>query len=1543
MRPQGEAATLRLLTVNVNGLGSPHKARALWSYLQQVGADFALLQETHAVDTKALESCLRAGQGPCLPWRYCLAASPAASPQSCGAAVLARTRLGLPGCVPHAPSVDAAGRVVCWDWDMGHVRVRVVCVYAPTEVAAKPAFFAGLQSYLATDRVLLVGGDWNCVTDASQEAAPSPSRAAGGPQLASLLAQYNLVDPWSSKRAGAKGYTHPATPKPATAARLDRWYVSAAALPWVCDVARTFGAPGDHNGVLLTLSLPDLPCAHREQWRFPTYLLFHPSLRQELTQRLEAHIAAQPMPPAGTSACVQWEADKGFLREVATELHRQHSRRTRDALHDVVLTAEVAAALADQPGAAAAQRQAAAAANLAVREAQDAAAAASHNARSALMEEHGERGTRWFHRLAEEPASGAQEPITHLKVPGQSEPVALTGPGTRSTISAAATAMYSSASPSGLFRVEPVCQASQQQLLAAIAQKVPLDLQAAAEGPDDGALSPLELFGALGSAANGKAPGSDGLPYEVYKVFWALLGPRLCAAAAGAFTAAAGAQDGAELAAVLPSSWREGIITLIYKGKGLDRAELPSYRPITLLNCDFKLVSKAISSRLQPALDAVVDPLQTAFITGRWIGDNALYHQGLIEWLRLDVDAGGAPRQGGALYFLDIEKAYDRVHRQWLYAAAEGLGLGARMLRWIRLLTADSSARVCVNGVLSDAFPVHNGLPQGSTLSPPLWVIQLQPLTAYLRRQVEVGALHTPLLPNGEQAPPAGHHADDTALTVRDPAVDGPVAMAAVELFCRASNARVHPAKSKAIGLGRLAHLAGPCPHTGVPFTQDAVIHLGVPLSWASESAAKTLYDKRAKGMSYVARMWAALSLTLVGRVHIAKQVLAAKLAYHFSFLNPSPAQLQELTAIVDRFAAHSLHAEDASLWSHGNAILLPKRGTACLPYQDGGVNHVDLPAFLTALQAKMLALLAQPGRQPWKTLTRALLNHVRPESASNWAWIYGDAPVPEALPARLAAAVGHLRHAGVEQQQQPPAIAQPPPANPPEWRVSLDQLWVANAAGAVSYVHYSGRLMPPSPGMAPPAVSALWQPACVLPLRKPRHLWTLDERAAYNAAPPRERAAAWPRVPSFLAPEAEVVAHPERCRVAGISLADYTVREVRRAVTRANPAAPPAPVRPAAMPSPAAVTAAAAQPGGTASPPATLSRLAAKEAEWQRAATQLTASQAQHFRSNPVALEPWLHRTSAAAQQQNVPARELQGYGSASQPYSEGQRRSARLLAQAAAGAAAAGAGPSAGPPTAVAIPAVAAPAAPPPDAGALRRTWQRLWDSHASRGAKVLVYRLQHAYLPCGLYRAGKGIFPRASAAGRRGLGPYCPHHACGPPGPRAWASLTHVFLECPAYTQARTWLQQLWAHIAPQAAPPPVSNAAFMLGDDMGVWASSPRGAGALLWSTLRATFLNAIWSAYWSREPAQQTSAYVVREVITELRRVMQLRFTAATLTPETLSALPTQLLTAQLKAAKLERFVDIWSASGALCEVDQVDGASPQLRLKLTFSSPVQAP
>ena len=77
----------------------------------------------------------------------------------------------------------------------------------------------------------------------------------------------------------------------------------------------------------------------------------------------------------------------------------------------------------------------------------------------------------------------------------------------------------------------------------------------------------------------------------------------------------------------------QGVITLLYKGKGA-RSSLDSYRPITILNSDYKLLAKTLATRLGPALQHVVDPTQTAFVPGRWIGDNVLCHLEEVEYLQ---------------------------------------------------------------------------------------------------------------------------------------------------------------------------------------------------------------------------------------------------------------------------------------------------------------------------------------------------------------------------------------------------------------------------------------------------------------------------------------------------------------------------------------------------------------------------------------------------------------------------------------------------------------------------------------------------------------------------------------------------------------------------------------------------------------------------------------------------------------------------------------------------------------------------------------------
>jgi hypothetical protein len=100
-----------------------------------------------------------------------------------------------------------------------------------------------------------------------------------------------------------------------------------------------------------------------------------------------------------------------------------------------------------------------------------------------------------------------------------------------------------------------------------------------------------------------------------------------------------------------------------------------------------KLVARVLVQRLTPAAEAVVDPGQTAFLPGRWIGYNVLQH---LE----EIDYCSADQQPGCVLFLDFEKAYDRMDRGWLMQCLQRMGFPAQALRWVRLMLAGTRAGV---------------------------------------------------------------------------------------------------------------------------------------------------------------------------------------------------------------------------------------------------------------------------------------------------------------------------------------------------------------------------------------------------------------------------------------------------------------------------------------------------------------------------------------------------------------------------------------------------------------------------------------------------------------------------------------------------------------------------------------------------------------------------------------------------------------------------------------------------------------------------------
>ena len=143
-------------------------------------------------------------------------------------------------------------------------------------------------------------------------------------------------------------------------------------------------------------------------------------------------------------------------------------------------------------------------------------------------------------------------------------------------------------------------------------------------------------------------------------------------------------------------------MTLIYKGAG-SRSDPASYRPITLLNADVKLLGKALSDRWLPRANKVINTTQTAFLPNRWIGDNVLAHLETVEY----NESRDVP---GVIAFLDFSKAYDRLDRGWLLRSMQAVGFGPQARQWASILHTGLSATVRYNNGLVRSSPSTMGL-----------------------------------------------------------------------------------------------------------------------------------------------------------------------------------------------------------------------------------------------------------------------------------------------------------------------------------------------------------------------------------------------------------------------------------------------------------------------------------------------------------------------------------------------------------------------------------------------------------------------------------------------------------------------------------------------------------------------------------------------------------------------------------------------------------------------------------------------------------------
>jgi hypothetical protein len=152
------------------------------------------------------------------------------------------------------------------------------------------------------------------------------------------------------------------------------------------------------------------------------------------------------------------------------------------------------------------------------------------------------------------------------------------------------------------------------------------------------------------SFSNNKSPGCDGFTIEFYKCFWP------------------------KLKTYLMKSFEYSL-----PKHNKDKRYLKNWRPISLLNVDYKILAKVLASRLQNVISGIVNENQTGYIKGRYIGDNIRTMLDILDITRQQQDPG-------LMVMIDFEKAFDTVSWDFLHKTLEFFNFGPTFQMYIKLL-----------------------------------------------------------------------------------------------------------------------------------------------------------------------------------------------------------------------------------------------------------------------------------------------------------------------------------------------------------------------------------------------------------------------------------------------------------------------------------------------------------------------------------------------------------------------------------------------------------------------------------------------------------------------------------------------------------------------------------------------------------------------------------------------------------------------------------------------------------------------------------------
>ena len=389
-------------------------------------------------------------------------------------------------------------------------------------------------------------------------------------------------------------------------------------------------------------------------------------------------------------------------------------------------------------------------------------------------------------------------------------------------------------------------------------------------------------------------------------------------------------------------SQKRGVISLLPK-KNKDPLLLKNWRPITLLNVDYKIATKCIAMRLEKVLPEVINRDQTGYVKNRFIGENIRLISDVMEF----YEKKNLP---GMLLFIDFEKAFDSLEWNYLFKVLEVMNFGPMFRKWIHTFYTNITSCVMNNGYASDFFQLYRGVRQGCPLSGLLFVLAIEVLAQAIRQNENIHGLRI-----NETELKLSMYADDLTAFIKDECSANHL-FKLLDDFGACSGLKINISKTEGMWLGSLKRHLGKLAPFHIAWPEEYVFALGVAFAYDSNTSYRINFEEKLVTLKKVLNQWTTRNLTLIGRICIVKTLAISKLVYNASVLTVPPNFAEKVNDICFKF-----------IWNFKPDKV--KRHTIIGPVDKGGLNMVDFTMVVKSLKAAWVKRLCEADGSKWCSL----------------------------------------------------------------------------------------------------------------------------------------------------------------------------------------------------------------------------------------------------------------------------------------------------------------------------------------------------------------------------------------------------------------------------------------------------------------------------------------------------------------------------------------------------------------------------------------------